>query len=35
MDMLKQNREMVCCGVSAMIGKAEICLSRHGGHVED
>ena len=35
MDILKQNREMVHRSVSAMIGKAEICLERHGGHVED
>jgi hypothetical protein len=35
MDILKQNREMVHRSISAMIGKAEICLERHGGHVED
>ena len=35
MDILRQGRAMVRRAVNSMIARAELCLHRNGGHVED
>ena len=34
-DILRQDRAMVRRAVNSMIARAELCLHRNGGHVED
>ena len=34
-DILRQGRAMVRRAVSSMTTRAELCLHRNGGHVED
>ena len=33
-NALKQNRAMIRCAVSDMLGRAQICVERNGGNVE-